>query len=132
MSDLDLWLNASIEGVDPELWKAYVLDVRKKKKYTLTQRALDMFENKAGHLRDVGYDLQLCLQASYDAGWASIFPKGEPKVKALSAKGYGPLLDNLVEAKRLPQPASQEERQVRAQEARLVARRHLDQMMGRR
>ena len=60
--------------VDPEAWQAY-MEIRVKKKYTMTDRAIKMLLNKLADFDRIGYSREQITESidrSYSGGWHSI------------------------------------------------------------
>ena len=65
---IQLWLYSRPPGIDKSLWADYV-ELKRKKKHTLTERALNNWLGEFKRLTDIGYDGTEMLTKSYNGGW---------------------------------------------------------------
>ena len=74
------WLNK-------EVWEGFV-EMRRKVKAPLTERAMRLTINKLERMREEGYDPNLSLDESTMRGWRGVFPQGERSITDKSGMRY--------------------------------------------
>ena len=68
------------DWIDEESWAGFV-EMRKKQKHPLTERAMKIALRKLEEMREQGYDPNAALDESTFRGWLGVFPHGEPQLK---------------------------------------------------